>query len=80
MTDWPRIRTDVDDDRPAREDEVEYCQHCDGAVLEGDLRKHAGELRCHECCFLCPLCDDVDVYDKGVFCETCAPERTPCTL
>ena len=26
--DWPRIQTDVDDDRPARDDEVEYCEAC----------------------------------------------------
>jgi hypothetical protein len=38
MTDWPRIQTDVDDDRPARDDEVEHCAHCGAAVLEGELR------------------------------------------
>jgi hypothetical protein len=72
MADWPRIRTDVDDDRPAREDEVEYCEHCGAAVLEGDLQRHLGERRCDECRPLCPECHDWPVSEKDEFCPTCA--------
>ena len=42
MTDWPRVRTDVDDDRPARDDEVEYCEHCGKAALEWEVQRHLG--------------------------------------
>ena len=72
MTDWPRIATDVDDDRPAREDEVEHCEHCGDAVLEGELTLHLGEWRCDECCWLCEVCHDAEVSGEGEFCETCA--------
>ena len=70
--DWPRIMTDVDDDRTAREDEVEYCQHCGAAVLEGALQRHLGERRCEDCRPLCPVCHDAPVDEEGQFCETCA--------
>jgi hypothetical protein len=72
MTDWPRIRTDVDDDRPATDAEVEYCQHCGEAVLEGTLRWHLGERRCDECRPLCPECQDWPVGQEGEFCPACA--------
>jgi CRISPR/Cas system-associated protein Cas10 (large subunit of type III CRISPR-Cas system) len=72
MTDWPRIQTDVDDDRPAREDEVDYCAHCGEPVLEGALQRHAGERRCEDCRPLCLVCHDEPVSDSGEFCETCA--------
>ena len=74
MTDWPRIRTDVDDDRPARESEVEYCTHCGTAVLEGELMMHLGERRCENCRVLCPVCHDWSVSEAGEFCMTCALE------
>lgn len=69
MTDWPRILIDVDDDRPARPDEVEYCQHCAAPVLDGELKLHAGEMRCEECRPWCPECEDVQVGEHGEFCE-----------
>ncbi len=72
MSDWPRIRCDVDDDRPAREDEIEYCQHCGEPVLEGELQRHAGERRCDECRPICCECHDAQVSDEGEFCPTCA--------
>ena len=71
MTDWPKIRTDVDDDRPAREDEVEYCQHCSAAVLEGELKQHLEERRCAECRFLCADCGDAPVDERGDVCAVC---------
>jgi hypothetical protein len=74
MTDWPRIRTNVDDDRLARDDEVEYCEHCGAAVLEGALQRHLGERRCDECRPLCCQCQDWPVSEKGEFCPTCALE------
>jgi formylmethanofuran dehydrogenase subunit E len=47
---WPRIQTDVDDDRPARTDEVEYCENCEEAFLEGELRRTEDNvLLCVEC-------------------------------
>jgi hypothetical protein len=76
MTDWPRIRTDVDDDRPARDDEVEYCEHCGNAVLEGNLLRHLGERRCPKCCFLCAECRDEWVGEKGEFCPFCTLAAT----
>jgi len=39
MSEWPRIQTDVDDDRTARDDEVGYCQKCRWAALEDTLRQ-----------------------------------------
>ena len=72
MADWPRIRTDVDDDRPAREDEVEYCAHCGAAVLEGELQPHLGDWRCEDCRPLCRECKDAQVDEEGEFCELCA--------
>jgi hypothetical protein len=42
------IRHEIDDDRPARDDEVEYCQHCGAAVLEGALQRHLGEQKGNE--------------------------------
>ena len=69
--DWPRIRTDVDDDRPATEDEVEICQHCDGAVLEGDPKRHMGQRRCDRCRPFCHECRDVEVSEWGEFCPSC---------
>ena len=72
MDDWPRIRTDVDDDRPAREDEVEYCAHCGAAVLEGELQRHLGERRCDRCRPLCPWCHDTPVGEEGEVCHDCA--------
>lgn len=74
MTDWPRVRTDVDDDRPARDDEVEYCEHCGNAVLQGVLRRHLGERRCDQCRPLCRLCQDCPVNVEGGICQTCAME------
>ena len=52
MTEWPRILVDADDDRPAREDEVEYCQQCGAAVLEWALQRHLGQWWCDECDYL----------------------------
>jgi hypothetical protein len=72
MTDWPRIRTDVDDDRPATDEEVEYCQHCGEAVLEGALQRYLGERRCDECRPLCRECQDWPVGQEGEFCPVCA--------
>jgi len=72
MTDWPRIRINVHDDRPATDDEVEYCEHCGAAVLEGALLRHLGEHRCQECRFLCEECHDVPVSESGKFCVSCA--------
>ena len=72
MTDYPSIRTEVDDDRPARADEVEYCEHCGSAVLEGALQRHLGEKRCDECLWLCPECHDAEVGEEGEFCALCA--------
>ena len=72
--DWPRLRTAVDDDRPAREDEVEYCQHCGSAVLEGDLQVHLVDRRCYNCRPLCVVCDDAPVDQAGEFCALCALE------
>ena len=77
MTDWPRIRTDVDDDRPATDAEVEYCQHCGAAVLEGALQRHLGERRCDECRPLCFHCFDQPVSDEGEFCRFCAQSALP---
>jgi len=72
MTDWPSIQTDVDDDRPARDEEVEYCEHCGAAELEGTLQRHLGERRCDECRPYCVDCHDWPVWSKGEFCELCA--------
>lgn len=72
MLDWPRIQTDVDDDRPAREDEVEYCERCGVALLEGELQRHAGESRCEDCRPFCPVCRDAEMGEPGEFCGTCA--------
>jgi hypothetical protein len=47
--DWPRIRTDVDDDRPATDDEVEDCDRCGAAVLEWELLYQAGMWCCESC-------------------------------
>ena len=69
---WPCIQTDVDDDRPATDDEVEYCEGCGKAVLEGELRRHAGEYRCEDCWPYCPICQDEPVLSDGEFCEICA--------
>lgn len=74
MTARPRLRHKIDDDRPAREDEVEYCQHCGAAVLEGELKLHAGERRCENCRPLCPICHDYPVSDPEQFCPVCALE------
>lgn len=49
MTEWPRIMTDVDNDRPATDEEVGYCDKCGSAVLEGELKLHLNEWRCDEC-------------------------------
>lgn len=72
MTEWPRIQTEVDDDRPAREEELEYCQNCGEPVLGGELQQHAGERRCEGCLFYCPVCEDAQVGEEGEFCATCA--------
>lgn len=72
MTDWPRIRCAVDDDRPARDDEVERCEHCGAAALEGELQRHLGELRCDECRPLCCECHDCPVSEPGEFCPICS--------
>ncbi len=72
MTDWPRILVDVDDDRPAREDEVEHCEHCGAAVLEGELQRHLGEWRCDACRPYCCVCHDAEVSEASEFCPTCA--------
>jgi len=66
------IRHEINDDRPARDDEVEYCQHCGAAVLEGALQRHLGERRCDDCRPLCCECHDAQVDEEGQFCETCA--------
>ena len=75
---WPEIQCDVDDSRPARMDEVEYCSYCNHADLEGELLRLEGdrgclkgELRCAECVFACPECG-VYVYGPGEFCNDCA--------
>jgi len=72
MTDWPRIQTYVDDDRPARQDEVEYCEHCGEPVLRGDLEMHCGRRCCPDCCHVCEVCHEADVSEPCEFCETCA--------
>ncbi len=72
MTDWPRILVDVDDDRPAGEDEVEHCEHCGEPVLEGVLQRHLGEGRCDECRPLCPVCCDAEVSEPEQFFPACA--------
>ncbi len=77
MTDWPRIMCDVDDDRPARDDEVEYCDNCEGVFLEGELRRADDDVYlCSECwkeCFpFCALGCGTAVEKPGEFCETCA--------
>jgi hypothetical protein len=72
MTSWPHIMVDVDDDRPARDEEVEYCAHCSAAVLEGELQRHLGELRCDECRPLCCECHDCPVSEPGEFCPICS--------
>ena len=72
MTDWPYIQTDVDDYRPATDEEVEYCQLCGCAELEVDMVKHLGEWRCRNCNWHCPICGDAEVYDEGEFCNPCA--------
>ena len=76
---WPEVAIDVDDTRPARLDEVEYCSFCEYVGMEGELRRLTGdrgclknELRCPRCVFVCPECEDVHVYGPGEFCETCA--------
>ena len=69
--DYPRIRTAVDDDRPAREDEVEHCAHCGAAVLEGDLQRHMGERRCERCRPLCCEFHDAEVSEPEDFCKGC---------
>lgn len=69
---WPRIQTDVDDDRPAREDEVGYCEGCGNPFLKDELREHAGEDRCSDCRPYCPVCQDGPVFSVGEFCEVCA--------
>lgn len=69
---WPRIQTDVDDDHAALEDEIEFCESCGEAVLEGDLKRHAGEKRCRNCRHLCPECRDAEVLEPNEFCQTCA--------
>ena len=70
--DWPRIQTDVDDDRPATDDEVERCDHCHAAVLEGELQRYLGERLCDKCRPLCCVCHDAPVSEPQEFCETCA--------
>lgn len=72
MSNWPRIMIDVDDDRPATEDEIEYCDHCEQPVMEGELQRHLGERRCEDCRPLCPVCEDAEVWSEGEFCESCA--------
>jgi hypothetical protein len=72
MTDWPQIRIAVDDWRNARTDEVEHCQHCREAVLEGELERHLGEMRCEDCRPLCPVCRDVPAWEANEFCTDCA--------
>jgi len=74
MTDWPRIRTDVDDDRPARRDEVEYCESCGRPVLDGELVRHAGLRCCEDCRHYCPICHDWPTFTKEEFCVSCALE------
>lgn len=75
---WPEIAVGVDDSRPARMDEVEYCSYCNYADLEGELMRLEGdrgclkgELRCAECVFSCPACG-VYVYGPGEFCNDCS--------
>jgi hypothetical protein len=71
MTDWPRIRTAVDDDRPAREDEVGYCGGCGLPVVSWMLDDHAGERRCEKCRPFCSDCGDAPVEDHGDVCLEC---------
>lgn len=80
MTDWPRIQTDVDDDCPARDTEVEYCEHCLAAVLEGGLQRHLGERRCNDCRPFCSVCHDAQVGDAGEFCPVCAMWSLGCEV
>lgn len=70
--DWPLIRTAVDDYRRATPDEVRYCACCEGAYLKEDLAPWLGEMRCEECCWLCPVCRDREVAAEGEFCDVCA--------
>ena len=74
MSDWPRIQTAVDDDRPARDEEVEYCEACGEAYLWDALELHAGIMCCEFCRPYCPICHDVEVYSEGEFCQACALE------
>lgn len=70
--DYPRILTDVDDDRPATDEEVVYCEHCEEPVLEGELKLHAGLRCCEYCRPHCPVCHDVEVTEAGQFCLLCS--------
>ena len=72
MSEWPRIQTDVDDDRPATDDEVEFCLKCGKMELEGTFLRTIGELRCDACSPLCRECQNEQVDEVGQFCATCA--------
>ena len=73
-TDWPMIRTDIDDERPAKPEEVGRCELCGALVLEEALQRHLGERRCAECRTLCPVCHDYPVSQPREFCPICALE------
>ena len=75
MSEWPRIRTDVDDDRPAREDEVEYCEKCGAACLRLESWGQPWEKMnlCDDCAGnFCAECEDEEVIEDGEMCLYCA--------
>jgi len=67
-----RVQTDVDDYRPAREDEIEHCDKCGSPALRGTLGRHLGERRCVDCQFLCQVCLEAPVYEPEHICWHCS--------
>ncbi len=66
--DWPMVQTAVDDFRAATDDEVEYCEHCERAVIRGSLVEHCGVPCCADCLFYCSLCGE-PVPNRGAVCQ-----------
>ena len=75
MSQWPRIQTGVDDDRPAREDEVEYCERCNEPCvgLQPWGRPWQEMNLCHDCFDnVCSECREQEVIEGGEMCLYCA--------